>query len=274
MHSSSTNDDGDDDCQLPCHIVRPEVLREDDGVPLLLSAGREEDLRCITHGRHRRGGGGGYRESLAIYLPEAFVRSNSRALARGELNVCIEGGHVEHGRIVIPGDSADLVRRIRGDDDDSSSWNNRRRLQNDKLRFGTKRLLAVRVSSSFGEVPLESGESVRGALFGTGRNPDNITDAGTVAAQYAAVTHDQLLYVPATGSNITDGVLEIKVNMLFLGNDIQNMTAAIVAQAEEAVGTLANVADNLVFCLPTGSRFGDQASWTAFTYLLEPVRCV
>jgi hypothetical protein len=251
----------DDDC-LPCHILRANVLREEGGYHASNGEAPQPRLQCITQLEGR-----GYRQSFDIDLPDALLQSHLHSIKSGKMNVCIEGGYVNQDRIVLPSD-ADL--RL-----DQVVDNNRRRLQNDARRRGTKRLLAVRVSSTYGEVPVESVESIVSALFGnSSSNPDenmNAVDA-TVVAQYAAVTHHQLLFLPATGPNITDGILEITVPVNFTGNDIQALTPTILSKMEEVVGPLSDVADNFVFCLPTGSLFRGVDTWTAFTFLYEPVR--
>jgi hypothetical protein len=76
-----------------------------------------------------------------------------------------------------------------------------------RSRFGTKRLLAVRVSNvgspvSQQEVPDETRDEIEAAVFGTGRrnnnNPHGIApNDATLCAQYKAVSHGQLSYEPA-----------------------------------------------------------------------------
>jgi hypothetical protein len=143
----------------------------------------------------------------------------------------------------------------------------------------TQRLLAVRVSSSSSsEEPEESVASIQGAIFGYGSNPDGIsfTDS-TVVAQYAAISHDQLLFVPAVApsSRIVGGVLDIIVdNVTFAGQSISDITTAVLEQTRDALGiqSLTDIADRVMFCLPTGGILKNDPNWTAFTYPNEPVR--
>jgi hypothetical protein len=168
---------------------------------------------------------------------------------------------------------------------------------------GTKRLLAVRVSTTFGEEPEESLASIQEALFGTGGNgtimsssdgsfgvdfgggmDDDTRGTTSVVAQYAAVSHGQLLYIAAapagdgSDSSSGGGVLDITIDTRIAGADIQDMMDAIVQRTEQAVGgssgavSLADVADTVIFCLPTGGLFAGDGNWTAFTFVLDPVR--
>jgi hypothetical protein len=171
-----------------------------------------------------------------------------------------------------------------------------------ELRRGTKRLLAVRISTTYGEEPDESLAEIEGAVFGTGTNPDAIAADATVVAQYTAVSHNQVHFIPATqpededaavaaasrssallavedainntANNLTDGVMDVTVDTLFNGTDIHILTEFILNATRDALGgrALLEVADNYIFCLPNGSTFGSNAEWTAFTHLFEPVR--
>jgi hypothetical protein len=171
--------------------------------------------------------------------------------------------------------------------DREKSWQNQfRSTQERKLERTTKRLLAVRVSSSLsGEVPAESIASIQGAIFGFGSNPDNISFSdGTVVAQYAALSHEQLLFEPATNTEtnaagnagaIQHGVLDVIVdNISFVGQSITNVTATILEQTQKILGVLSllDIADHFIFCLPKGGIYNNDANWTAFTFLFEPVR--
>jgi hypothetical protein len=141
----------------------------------------------------------------------------------------------------------------------------------------TKRLLAVRVSTAT-EQPEESVALIQGAVFGIGTipNPSNVTDATSVVAQYAAVSHEQLWFVPAAAAErIRGGVLDLAVeNITFAGGTrVRNVTSRILEQAARALGvtSLLEVADHVLFCLPTGGWYnGNSSNWTAYTFLEEP----
>ena len=119
-----------------------------------------------------------------------------------------------------------------------------------------------------GEEPVESVGLIEGTVFGTGSS--SVTPS--VVSQYLDIPHDQLEYVPATGRNINNGVLEIEINTsVIAGKDIQgSLTEDLLDRTEAAIGSIADTADNIIFCLPTGSIFQKNPEWTAFTYLFEP----
>jgi hypothetical protein len=156
-----------------------------------------------------------------------------------------------------------------------------------RSRFGTKRLLAVRVSNLAGggssvrpEVPDETRDEIEAAIFGTGaNNPHGIAnDDATLCAQYLAVSHGQLVYTAAAVVELTSpgvrtlessGVMEISINLTTMLDTAQNGTyfsdvvkPAILARLEavlqQSMSSL--VADHVLLCLPTGTlRHGAAA---------------
>ena len=144
-----------------------------------------------------------------------------------------------------------------------------------KSRSGIKRLLAVRVSSpSFGEYPSETLDEMEGAMFGSGPNPLNVPSYSALTAQFRAVSHDQLIYAPAVSPNLTRaGLLEIDIALSMIMMDdsdnttVQHFVAAVepamMAKAETVVGRpLWEIADRVMFCLPSGSLIATAAAIT------------
>lgn len=158
-----------------CHIVRPEVLRQEGNE----DKGKTPDfLKCLT-----KLPGASYRESFTIELPESFIVENKRIIQSGKAHICIPGGYVHDRTVLIPpGTNVVLV----GD--------HRKLFQDDpELRFGTKSLLAIRVKS-LSEEPDEELEGIESAIFGRPNNPEIIPEEATVVAQYNAVSHGQLRF--------------------------------------------------------------------------------
>lgn len=150
-----------------------------------------------------------------------------------------------------------------------SSDHNQRRLSKE-VRSGTKRLLAVRLLTNGGsEVPDETISEIQDTIFGSKAT----STQPTVISQYAAVSHGKLQFIPAQGPGIDNGVVEIVMDApLTSGNiSIQGpMLVEILESAASALGDLEEVADHIIFCLPTGSLLNGKAMWTGFTYLYEP----
>lgn len=170
--------------------------------------------------------------------------------------------------------SAEAKTRSHGNERGS----NERRLDPDEWvqqvaqsRIGIKRLLAVRVSSSVaGEYPSETLDEMEGAIFGSGPNPLHVPSQSTLTAQFRAVSHDQLIYEPAVFPNLTRaGLLEINIDRSMMMDDSDNTTEhfsvtvepAIMAKAETVLGRpLWEIADRVMFCLPSGSLISTAAA--------------
>jgi hypothetical protein len=291
-------------CHFPCHIVQTHVQCE---VGSNCRSRATDGLQCMTTEQPRTNDDNssiernGYPIRYDIQLPLDFVHGHFDDIRSGKLNICLEHMILEQDQRRIKCNHRTIIRVVRTPDEtsrttlgDSRERRRQRRLHpvHTSPRIGTKRLLAVRVSSpSFGEEPEESLASIQGALFGTGSNPDAIAADSTVVAQYMAVSHGQLQFVPAiittatidsynsSDTNATtialEGVMDVEIDEQFLGNSIHDLANAILDSTQAALGgqPLLEVADNFVFCVPSGSLFGDEKmNWTAFTHLSQPVR--
>lgn len=125
-----------------------------------------------------------------------------------------------------------------------------RKLNNDEVteRIGTYKMLAVRVTTAFGQEPQESLQEIEGSVFGTGEN----AVVNSVVRQFDAVSHGQLRYIPA----VTNGAVEIKIEQeihYYLDNE-QEMINATEALFDGA--RLSTVADRILFCLPDNTLGG------------------
>jgi hypothetical protein len=291
-----------DVCHFPCHIVQTHVPCEDssncrsratDGLQCIATEPRTRDDTSKTERN-------GYPIRYDIQLPLDFVHEHFDEIRCGKLHVCLEHMIVEPDQRRIRCNHRTIIR-VRTPDGSNNHGDSRERRRQRRLhpihtspRIVTKRLLAVRVSSSFGEEPEESLASIQGALFGTGSNPDAIPTDSTVVAQYMAVSHGQLQFVPAVtttttansvryneSSSITNatptafGVLDVEIDEQFLGSSIHDLANAIFDATQVALEgkPLLEVADNFLFCVPSGSLFEEEKmNWTAFTHLSQPVR--
>lgn len=166
---------------------------------------------------------------------------------------------------------------------------------------GAQRLLAVRVTSTFGEAPGSSLDAMEGAIFGTGPNPDGIAANASVVAQFRAVSHNQLLYVPANATVVAwplgpmnsttmtpiarPGLLEIEIAAKFkhFSYDFYeaNLMPIVVSTIEKALGRKMNdIADRIMLCLPSGSfsrsvaGLGDVGGEVRICHVLFLLLCV
>ena len=220
-----------------------------------------------------------YRLPLPIHLPPSFVAEQSLALESGTVYVCIPGTYMKKGNdgvwtsIVVPGNDGSSLK-VLSSKQVQEIFNNmgqQRRLSKTEIRNGIKKLLAVRILANNGsEAPEETISEIRDAIFESEADPS----APTVVSQYAAVSHGALQYVPANGPGIQNGVATVSVqSSIISGNSsIQgDLMVDILESTAASLGNLEDLADHIVFCLPTGSFLRGRNTWTAFTYLYEPV---
>jgi hypothetical protein len=218
---------------------------------------------CITHSP---------RVSYDITLSEYLLEKYKEEIEEGDAHVCIPGGYVseDSSSVIIPND-----RRLRL----VESPANQRRLQLE-ARLGTKKLLAVRVVSVIGEEPEETLAEITDAIFGAApfetqvQSSEQAQDA-TVVSQYRHVSAGSLNLIAASGPGIEFGVVQIIVDNVIAGAGIQRLSNVIVAATEEQLGgSLDEIADHVVFCLPNHTLLQGSRDWTAFTYLYEPVSAI
>ena len=252
----------EEDC-LPCHVVRPEVLRESS------PNSDSYDFRCLTP--LLKDSAESIRTSLALEgLPYDLVQANLKAIDAGQWHICILSGHyqVHNNNRILLADTPTIL---------DHSPRKLAELSNYERRRGRKTLLAVRVSSSVSGVsPVETADQIEGALFGTGTNPDQLQPHQVVVNHFATVSHGQLTFDPAVegiAGTIQNGVADIFVDAAFDStSDVQaDIVPLLVSATTDRIGseTMATI-DKIIFCLPSGAYFDGDADWTAFTYLWEP----
>jgi hypothetical protein len=194
-------------------------------------------------------------------------------IEEGVARVCIPGGYVsqDSSSVIIPNE-----RRLRLVENSPA---NQRRLQLE-ARLGNKKLLAVRVVSAIGEEPEETLAEITSAIFGvdpfgTQVQSNEYAQDSTVVSQYRHVSAGSFNLLAASGPGIEFGVVQVVVDHVIAGAGIQSLSNAIVAATEEQLGgSLDEIADYVVFCLPNDSLLQGTTAWTAFTYLYEPVSAI
>ena len=211
----------------------------------------------------------GFRDSIPLRLPASFVQENAKSVQSGNFLVSVPTEFMETNnvsrRLVVPDSRVGSLRLPSKE----SERRQQRRLSKE-VRSGTKRLLAVRLSANGGsEVPEETVEEIQNTIFGSATTQN----LPTVVSQYAAVSHGALQFVPAQGVGIENGVIEIVMDAPLATKNVSiqgPMLQEILKSAAGTLGDLDEVADHIIFCLPTGSILNGSAKWTAFTYLYEP----
>lgn len=245
---------------------------------------------CL-HQRSNRG----YRENFRITLSSAFLAKHANIIDSGGAHFCIPGGYISPAAendlsfIIVPDERLIRLRQSAADYNNNNSCVNsdhegrcqghhgQRLLENKEVRIGKKKILAVRVTSIFDEIPEESVEEIESAIFGV----DGLSNGGfgvtfdpkaSVVDQYKAISHNQLILSPAIGDNINNGVAEVVIAQRVNESSIdEGLGLNILAKTEALVGPLDEVADFIVFCIPDGSLAGNTLQWTAYTFIYDPV---
>ena len=238
--------------QLPelvdCHVVQ---------LGAVLEEGSEDEPS--THSRYTcfTTGHDGHRRAYDLSLPPAITDEYADRLDCDETHMQIDQRCVDHeSRSIVVTDSSQVHL--------GSPPVGRRRLT--ASRTGTKRLLAIRVTTATKEQPSETVEEIQGAVFGLGE----LAEDNNVLTQYEAVSHGKLLLVPAAGEDIIDGVGDVVVNTSIKGQAISaSFITTIRDAATDKYGPLRLVADKIMFCLPDGSLLYGKEDWTGFAFSNE-----
>lgn len=133
---------------------------------------------------------------------------------------------------------------VEGLDNDAIGPNKVSTSQVTEETIGVYKLLAIRVTSSFGQEPEESLQEIEAAIF---------TGEHSVTKQFSAISHNQLVYEPATSS----GVLQIKLEKHLERYDEDEDEVIAAVEAVLDVSSITDVADRILFCFPTGSLDDD-----------------
>jgi hypothetical protein len=139
-------------------------------------------------------------------------------------------------------------RNLDVNDDDDADYS--AAMENDVVeRIGTYKMLAVRVTTTFGQEPQESLQEIEGSVFGTGpgAEPNSVVD------QFMAVSHGQLHYLPADGTN---GVVEIQMDQKIMHYSDAEQAMINATEALFGGAQLTTVADRILFCMPDGTLSG------------------
>ena len=250
---------------IPCHIVRIDVSM--DGVRQIQL--QTNPIKCITKHPFRS-----YRTSYDIDLPESFLHSHQNIIDGGDALICVNDAYIDDSinRIVITPTSDHSFTVSSYKATKQKQQGKHRLLQPNRQEI---RLLVVRIIDVNGIEPIVSMESIEGAMFGTGPNPDNLSETASVVQQLAAITHDKVLLVPSDSITTTqfNGVIEVPIALPVNGSGFfRELLSEILNATELVVGPMDDAADAYVFCLPDGSSLVGQTGWSGLSVSLEPVR--
>lgn len=212
-----------------------------------------ESYRCITDDEQE--GDGEAEMSYDLNLPSYFIEAYKAKLDSGVATICIPGGTA----IRTPNLSeSDVVSIPFGAD--IHFVNDKPQNQRHLTATGTQSVLVVRVTSQNSTQSLSSA-TLANSIFGVGGLQFNM------ASQFSACSSGKAKYGPATGSIITNGVMD-----LFLDQKITNMGSALENQLISAAKLLLGVQKletsfaNILFCMPSGILNSAGKPWVAYSY--------
>lgn len=116
-----------------------------------------------------------------------------------------------------------------------------------KSSTGTKTALVFHITSN-GRSTTASPAQLSDWVFGTSGDKVNMKSV------YAACSFDQLMFTPASGDNIVDGVVEVVVSIK--STEYDAISSAAIQYAKNELGIPVGRIDHLMFALPRGATDG------------------
>lgn len=175
--------------------------------------------------------------SYPIDLPEDFVEANKVALVTGRLFATFPEGQIIDGKVIRPLNVPITVISP------PESFECRHRTLSDTS--GTKSVLVLRISANDAS-PTFSASQYYNYIFNNSQ-PDT---APSLSSQYSRLSFGQLNFVPTQY-----GVMEVPVNINAYGAASSNIRDAAITYviAQYGVSSLTQLADHVIFCLPSGT---------------------
>ena len=224
----------------------------------------DESYRCLTDASQEHDGLSGMAYDVA--LPSSFVNANKVQLDSGVSTICIPDGLAVRGAfgeqdwIVIPPNTEITFVKDRRRLRISTSYQQQRRL----VQTGTRSVLAVRVTTPFSS-PSATVDQLADSIFGSQERQ------ASMASQYSACSFGKLNFVPAVGSGVANGAMNLALNQTIHGLNVRHIENSLVSKLQGLVTNLDEV-DHVIFCMPEGSTFpyksGASFGWMA--YAMKP----
>jgi hypothetical protein len=181
-------------------------------------------------------------------LPLDFLKNHKDHLDNGDARICIPNGRANQTSQKIEFSSSALPKYLGRRE--HANQEHHRQLMNSPT--GTHTVLAVVISSTEGETdPIANTTAVAGNLFGVGPMAQTVN----VASQYSSCSSGKLQMVAATGNNVVNGVLAVKISTTIAGSNALVLQNALVTATNAALGItdIRKAATHVLFCLPNGT---------------------
>ena len=115
---------------------------------------------------------------------------------------------------------------------------------------GNKTVLVIRVEAA-DKSTTSSAEILAREIFGITDSLEN-TDSFNLVSGYKQCSYNKLVFDPATGTGIVNGVYTAQISNIVTGTSDSVIREAASAKATEALGDLSALFDYVMFCLPPG----------------------
>ena len=132
--------------------------------------------------------------------------------------------------------------------------------------MGVNTVLVVRITY-LGQEPSKSANQLAARFFCTGPRADGVC----AAERFASCSHGKLQVVPAVGTDIQNGIVEVSVNRAVSGTHSTNtLVNRVIEGLVDTYGDLESQYQFLSFILPTHNdlRWGDNYKYLAYATLL------
>lgn len=188
--------------------------------------------------------------SYPMDLPDSFLDECYEKVLAGDREILIDGGEIIEGVVFIPeGANIELV-------------GGQNRIVQLFENYKTRKVLILRVSTTDAS-PTLSAQQMRDETFGS--------QDMTLRSQYMACSSGKLTFDPVSNSlapGISDGVLEIDLDMTAANSTRQQLSNAAIALLEKDLGeSIENVLDNVMICHPPGTK----GNWAAYAFKNNPI---
>jgi len=127
--------------------------------------------------------------------------------------------------------------------------------------IGTRKVLVLRVKATDTETK-HSPSELSAKIFGGGKDRLNM------GSQFIACSLGQLKFEAFAGSTekgakVVKGVGTINIAIAIKGSQYEDVEVAIKKAAEDKYGKLSSQFNHVMFCIPSGSKFGVSTTWIA-----------
>jgi hypothetical protein len=217
-----------------------------------------ESYRCLTD--EKQEGDNESEMSYSLNLPSSFISQNKDLLDTGLSSICIQGGsavRTDFGSpdyVIIPPGA--IIRVV------PTRARHQRRLV-DTTGAIRRSVLLVRVSTP-NETYVDSATVLANVTFGVGGQQTHL------ASQFRACSAEKFTIAAADGfpNSIVDGVMELKLSSTVSGLNVRNLENTMVTMVKDVLGVsdLKTTFDNVLFCMPPGTRDQKGQNWLAYTY--------